>query len=283
MLPLALRDTLRATTFPFTRALGITIIVGLSAIGSVAVPAAAAVAAYPTALYAAIGRDDDVALCAEEGHQAAQVYARRAFAVSTARLRRGTMVYIAEGRDECVRGAHNSMLVAYVASGPGTYRQVLRDLAYEQTFRADGSAVTSANDGASVTLRMTYLFDGTSYRVVRAEKVYADTGEVKPLSISLHFAPGTSALSVSGRVYRAFGDSYSLAAKAGQTLSVRTVPGRGKLSLRVSSPSGADLTNGRSGNGYRGYLPQSGKYTIVVEGANDDSTASTYTMTIGVR
>ncbi len=128
---------------------------------------------------------------------------------------------------------------------------------------------------------MTLRFDGTRYNesVVR---VYKLTGETKPTSIPLHFAPGTSSATVSGKVYLTFADVYDLKARPGQTATIDIHATSGMLGTMAMY------------NGYPSYITEHAKSNtwtrelrspdleIRVYGGEDE-TPTTYQMTVTIR
>jgi hypothetical protein len=248
-------------------------------------PAGAADAYAPTpALIEAVGKEDEVAFCAGKDHMSVPAYVRKWYEFATTVLANGTTIYTASGGGPCLNGAANIGLFGYVASGPA-YRRVLSTYAIRWKFRPDGTAVIDGHDSAAVSVRTMYTFDGTSYRQGKSEYLYEPTGETKPMSVPVHFANGTSSATVSGKVRAGFGDTYTLEAQAGQTLTVRAHATSGTLGdLQIfSSDDQVQLANGSSMS-WRGKLPQSGTYKITIDAlADDNNSPATYTMTIAVQ
>jgi hypothetical protein len=236
-----------------------------------------------TALVETVGKEDEIGFCARREHMSVPAYVRKWFAFATTQLANGTTVYAASGGGPCMSGAANIGLFGYVASG-GTYRNVLSTYAIHWTFRPDGTAVVDAHDSAAVSVRTTYKFDGTSYRARKSEYLYESTGETKPVSVPVHFAYGTSSAIVSGKVRAGFGDTYTLDAQLGQTMTVTAHATSGKLgTLQIFTADDRQLTTGSS-TSWHGKLPKSGRYKITIDAfADDNNSPATYTMTIGIR
>jgi hypothetical protein len=239
--------------------------------------------AIPGGLYQALAKTDGVDRCAQAKHEGAPAAARDVFAVSVVHLNSGVTVYRAQGADPCLGSSPNGPLLAYVASGPSGYRQVLSTGVISGKFGADGSLVTVATDSAIADDRTTYRFDGSKYAVVREESVNKATGEAKQIDVPVRFAPGTSAATESGNVTNGFDDSYVLDANAGQMMSVVVHPKAGTLvSLYIYHGSGSDLQVifGGTSLSWRGKLPKSGRYEISV--SDSGAAPAPYTMTIAI-
>jgi hypothetical protein len=245
----------------------------------------------PAGVYATLANDDAIRECAHSARQSVAAFVRW-LSVGTVRVPNVGLMYTASGTGSCLNGEHNTLVVGLMSSDGKTYRQVLRDSIYgDLKVRADGSIVTLANDGASVSLRTTYAYDGNVYRAAQVERVFLDTGEAKPLAMPIHFAPGSSSVTVKGKVYLAFGDDYTLDAAAGQTMSIDLRPTSGSVAppeLYFDAPGKMESV-AISSLKWRGTLPATGTYHLSIIGAFSDKLRdsgfdrpSTYTMTIAI-
>jgi len=256
---------------------------GVFALAAFQAGSALGAAAFPAALYQTLAKTDGIDTCAQAKNESSLAAARAVFAVGVVQLSSGVTVYTAQDADPCLSHAVNGPLLAYVASGPNGFRQVLSTGVMSGKFGTDGSLVTMENDSAMTAYRTTYRFDGATYAVVREELVNKATGQAKQIDVPVRFAYGTSSATVSGKITFGFGDSYVLDASAGQMMSVVVHPKSGGLvSLSIYHGSGADLEPISSGTSlsWRGKLPKSGRYQISV----DDTRAApaAYTMTIAI-
>jgi hypothetical protein len=132
-----------------------------------------------------------------------------------------------------------------------------------------------AHDSALVSVSTTDAYRDGKYVVVDTQRVRGDTGESKPDTVPVRFAPGTSSAVVRGRISAGWYDQYTFAAAAGQRLTV-TGPGAFTYSLSVESADRPiDVLPGHAVT-----LPTSGRYRLLVDGASDAEQAYRATITI---
>jgi hypothetical protein len=267
--------------------------VAVAALGFVALPAGGArcAAAIPDGLYEALAQAPDiagaVATCASQKHESKVAAARWAYAVSLVKLTRGVTIYRVDGADPCVGANQNGPLLAFVESGPGEFRQVLSTAATapkSANFGPDGSLTVESRDSAASHDVITYHFDGSKYAEVRDELFDEATGEHKQVDVPIHFAYGTSSATVSGKVSGSFPDGYLVDASAGQAMSIAVHPTSGKISsvtIFEGAPGTGAVWSPQSLS-WRGKLPKTGTYSILVEGGGEGDAPATYTMTVTI-
>jgi hypothetical protein len=132
-----------------------------------------------------------------------------------------------------------------------------------------------AHDSALVSDVTTDAYRNGKYVAVDARRLRGDTGESKPDSVPIRFAPGTSSAVIHGRVATGWYDQYTFDAAAGQRLMVG---GPAPLSYSLSlEPAGQpiELQPGRAVT-----LPKSGRYRLLVDGAGDAEQAYSAAITI---
>lgn len=133
----------------------------------------------------------------------------------------------------------------------------------------------TAHDSALVSVTTTDAFRNGRYAAVEVKRVRGDTGESKPDSIAVRFAPGTSSAVVRGRVSSGWYDQYTFAAGAGQHI---TVSGPAALSYSLSADPADQPIGLQPGRSVR--LPHSGRYLLVVDGAGETEEPYRATITI---
>lgn len=132
-----------------------------------------------------------------------------------------------------------------------------------------------AHDSALVSDVTTDAYRNGTYVAVDVRRVRGDTGESKPDTVPIRFAPGTSSAVIRGRVAAGWYDQYTFDAAAGGRLTVSgTVPPGTSLSLE-SAGQPVELQPGRAVT-----LPKSGRYRLLVDGAGDAEQAYRATVTI---
>ena len=233
----------------------------------------------PPGLAAALLKDRDVAGCARRSGLSATAFAAKAFDFERVTLDGGAHMTVATGANSCLCAVQNCPTFVLLAERDGAYRTVLSTYALGSSVLPDGSAVLTAHDSALVADRTTYRWNGTTYTVVKAERVDQQSGAVKPMSVPIAFAPGTFSASVAGKAAVGFGDTYTLRARAGQTLALRVSSPRGTAVGGVIVLHGNTLVADVKLH-WSGKLPATGEYAILVEGATDSLTPYHLTMTI---
>jgi hypothetical protein len=134
-----------------------------------------------------------------------------------------------------------------------------------------------AHDSALVSIATTDAYRNGKYVAIDTQRVRGDTGESKPDSVPLRFAPGASSAVVHGRISAGWYDQYTFAAAAGQRITVSGPAGLTySLSVESSDKPIADLLAGQAVT-----LPKSGRYRLLVD--SDDQTEQPYRVTIAIR
>ena len=234
-------------------------------------------------LAAAIIKDFDLGQCSPPPVDAAErvAYIRKVFDVSSVTLESGEHMIVVAGASPCLGASPNGEVIVYERTGD-LYAKVLRTGGYSFKLLPDGTASVSASDSAVVEDRVTYRWNGKTYLIDRSDIVYKVNGVSKPDSRTVRFAPGTSSVTVTGnQVALGFEDTFDLDAAAGQTLRI-TVVKRDAHFGQVNVYGAADNTLGTlQGSGLSVKLPETGRYHIVVGGA--DETFSKYALRIAIR
>jgi hypothetical protein len=135
----------------------------------------------------------------------------------------------------------------------------------------------TAHDSALVSIATTDAYRNGKYVSIDTQRVRGDTGESKPDSVPVRFAPGASSAVLRGRVSEGWYDQYTFAAAAGQRVTVSgpaalTYP----LSAEASDKPIADLLSGQPVT-----LPKGARYRLLVN--SDDQTERSYQATITIR
>lgn len=100
----------------------------------------------------------------------------------------------------------------------------------------------------------------------------------EPIRIS--FAPGTDHATVQGTFREGRADTYVLRARGGQEMMVQVRPVEAAASVGIYAPDGAQLPS-QPGVDFRGRLPATGDYRIVIGGGRGDA-SPTYTLTVRI-
>jgi hypothetical protein len=232
----------------------------------------------PVKLADALVRDPDVAPCAQNAHAASNAaFVSANFDVSGVTLWNGKRMVVVTGGGSCVCGNANCKIAVFEQTGD-SYRPVLSDYGIDWKVRPDGTAVVTSHDSAAVVYRTSYRWKATRYAVTARDMIYLPTNTVKPVSRDVTFAPGTSStLRRGNKVTLGFEDVWTLAGRAGQTLTLTLLQNDrhfGSISVRDDASTIATANHGP----LRVKLPRSGRYEISIEG-NDESFAA-YTMRV---
>lgn len=233
----------------------------------------------PPGLAAALLEERDIASCARRSGLSATAFAAKAFDFERVTLEGGAHMTVATGANSCLCAVQNCPTFVLLAERGGAYRIVLSSYALGSSVLPDGSAVLTAHDTALVADRTTYHWTGTTYAVVKAERVDQQSGVVKPMTVPIAFAPGTFSATVAGKAALGFGDTYTLRARAGQTLALRVSSQRGTAVGGVIVLHGNTLVADAKLR-WTGKLPANGEYAISVEGATDSLVPYRLTVTI---
>jgi hypothetical protein len=257
-------------------------IAGLIATSLAASAAPPEVAVAPS-LAAAIVKDFDLAMCPRPPLEAAArvAYVRKLFAVSGVTLASGEHMIVVRGASPCFGGTPNQEYLVYERTG-NAFANVLRTGAYSLRLFPDGTALALATDSAVVEDRITYRWNGKTYLVESTDMVYDRNLVAKPETRTVQFAPGTSSQTVTGdQVALGFDDTFDLDAAAGQTLTLAIVKRDAHFGTVDVYGPGDEPLGTLKGNGLSVKLPVTGRYHIVVGGA--DETFSKYALQIAVR
>lgn len=267
------RGMQRRTHAAATRAALLSLLVAATAAPALALPA--------NGIVAALLKDGQFADCAAKSKTSRAAYVAKAFTLEPVRLHDGKRVVVATGADACVCAAQNCPTLVLLAQSGGRYRTVLSDWAIAARVTPDGYADLSAHDTAAVSNRTLYRWNGTRYAIVKSERVDLRSGAVRPMSVALAFAPGTSSATRTGTAALGFGDTYTLRARAGQVLALSlTTPG-GKPFGHALLLRGTDTLVADAGARWRGTLSATGDYAIAVEG--DGESLAPYRLTVTIR
>jgi hypothetical protein len=133
----------------------------------------------------------------------------------------------------------------------------------------------SAHDSALVSIATTDTYRNGKYVAIDTQRVRGDSGESKPDSVPVRFAPGASSAVLRGRVSEGWYDQYTFAAAAGQRV---TVSGPAALTYSLSAEASDKPIDLRSGQPIT--LPRGGQYRLLVD--SDDQTERSYQATITI-
>ena len=133
-----------------------------------------------------------------------------------------------------------------------------------------------AHDSALVSVTTTDAYRNGKYVAIDTQRVRGDTGESKPDSVPLRFAPGTSSALVRGRVSEGWYDEYAFAASPGQRI---TVSGPAAFTYTLSAESSGNSIDLLPNVAVA--LPKGGRYHLLIDGA--DQTEQTYRATITIQ
>lgn len=185
------------------------------------------------------------------------------------------------GGGGCLCGAVNCTERVYRRDGE-RFVLLLKDSGFGLEAASEGhhgwrDVIVSGRNNALVSFHNRHQFDGRRYRLAEQTVENMDTGETKPAQRSIRFAQGASGAEYRGKVARGFPDTYTLRARAGQTMIVR-ITGQAQLSLMQRNGGSflADATDH-----FEGKLPADGEYWLSVDGSSEES--SEYRMTVEIR
>lgn len=227
------------------------------------------------ALRALIRDDDTVQSCVKE-----QPGKLNPDALKLTLLSREPEFVLVEMYDPCVCGAHNCPFWIYRVRGPEDERLVT-SLAYSvDVVHAAGGipdVVGTSHDSAAVSDATRYTYRNGTYVEAESWKLRGD--QRKPLSVPVHFAPGTSSARLHGTIGLGWTDDYTVDAVQGQALEVSAVTGQRATLIRLR---GNDVERTLT-PGQPFILPASGTYTIDVDLADygDDRDAA-YSFTLSI-
>ena len=196
----------------------------------------------------------------------------------------GKKEYRIFGSGSCACGAQNCSIWIYRKT-PNGFEPIFDSMGVD--LKVSKSAhnfyddlVVNSHDSASTQYRVTYAFDGRRYRESKSEFVNLETKEVKPAEVQIHFPKGTSSAVLSGKVSLGFGDTYTLAAREGQTMKVEFPSRKTGLTLMIYDLSDKPVTNEWVTH-WEGNLGSTGKYRIVVN--SDSETPVAYNISVKIQ
>jgi hypothetical protein len=195
----------------------------------------------------------------------------------------GKKEYRIFGSGSCACGAQNCSIWIYRRTANGlepifdSMGVELRVSKTAHNFYDD--LVVNSHDSASTQYRVTYAFDGRQYHETKSEFVNLETKEVKPTEVQIHFPKGTTSTTLSGRVSIGFGDTYTLAAREGQTMKVEFPSRKTGLTLMIYDLSDKPVTNEWVTH-WEGSLGSTGKYKIMVNSDSEKPVAYNISVTI---
>lgn len=225
-----------------------------------------------------LARDDEtVAACQSE-----RPGSLRPENVKLTLLSRGPELVLVEMYDDaCVCGAHNCPFWIYRVRGPEDER-LATSWAYDVSVvpAAGGvpDVVGTSHDSAAVSDVVRFAYRNGTY--VEAESWKLRGNDRKPISVPVHFAPGTSSTRLHGTIGLGWTDDYTVVAAKGQTLEVSAVAAKRPTLIRLmGNDVNQTLTPGRPF-----ILPAAGTYTIDVDlGYTDDDRDAAYAFTLSIR
>jgi hypothetical protein len=233
--------------------------------------------------------DKAVAACANESDRTPQAYVTRAFDLRRLTLRGGEDTTVAVALDPCLALGQSTRLMIFERKG-SRYRRVLDAPTLPAFARVneDGTATLPTHDSVEVILESTYVWNGTKYvfSEARSHRYDVALGERRPYEVPLHFAPGTSATTLSGNVAYNFGDEYVLRARAGQRISIRLRSEERHTGASLYYDGNvSNLTQLSGVMAWSGTLPHTGTYRLFVSGTNerDEYQRSRYEIRLAIR
>lgn len=94
---------------------------------------------------------------------------------------------------------------------------------------------------------------------------------------------GRASATVKGSVAWGRTDSHKLAARAGQTLTLKLASSNTQVLFTLFAPDGKIFPDAVAAREWSGELPQKGDYTIIVVNNEDNSPASPYTLEVKLK
>jgi hypothetical protein len=256
-----------------------------TALASAARPASPAAA--ERAFVAAMMSDAGVAACAGGAGKTAQAYVNEAFNLHHLTLRGGERMTVAVAKDGCMSLGQSSRVMIFERT-VGGYRRVLDGVSLPDAVdaREDGTIVLPTHSTFETIFEAAYLWNGTTYAFspLRSHVYDVPLDERKPYEVTVRFAPGAFATTLSGGVARNFGQRYVFYARAGQAMTLELINHAGRLPKIFLSLGERDLAVGGA-NGWTRKLPQSGLYALTALGADesDATVVSTYALRLSIR
>jgi hypothetical protein len=191
--------------------------------------------------------------------------------------------FLVEPQGGCSCGAQNCSRFVYRRAASG-YEMILEGnglgLTPEKSLSSGYRDISiDAHDSALTQFRTLYKFDGQKYRESRTDFINMETGEVKPAERRVQFARGQTSATVTGKVKLGFGDTYTVGARAGQTMTVQLGQAAKTVTFSIMTPDAKRFLIDRATK-WTGTLPETGEYRILVDA---DERGGTYSMTMTIR
>jgi hypothetical protein len=183
----------------------------------------------------------------------------------------------------CACGAHNCTIYLYRRSGQG-FESILEGASGLgiELLRTSSSGFRdiqiNSHNNAATEGRTVYKFDGRQYKEARSTIANLETGESKPAYRRVQFQRGASSATVRGKASIVLPDTYLIGARAGQVMTVQLTAPRKSVRFLVMTPKTNLIAD--NSRGWSGALPETGDYTIIVDG---DEVGGTYSMTISIK
>jgi hypothetical protein len=236
----------------------------------------------------ALMRDKTVAACARDSGKASQAYVSGAFELHDVTLRGGERMTVAIATDPCLALGQSTPIMIFERI-PDGYRRVLDDVSIPglADVSQDGTVTLPTHESVEVIVETTYVWNGTAYVFSASRSRLYDVAldERKAYEIPVHFAPGTTEMSLSGSVALNFGDEYVFDGRAGQKITIDLAKYAGRrpgvsLYYRAETSTLAEL--GDAGT-WSGRLPKTGTYHLFVSGRDERAdTRSTYAIRLSI-
>jgi hypothetical protein len=235
-------------------------------------------AAY-VAIHNAIGGDLAAGCSAAESERIA-----REASVTTLGSLGGRTVILASVSGSCICGNVNCPYLVLRLDPGGAAKVLLSTYAYEVVPAGAQQPLPNlrerAHNSALVSDETIDAYRNGAYAPISNVRVRGDTGERKPLSLPLRFAPGASSAPIAGRISAGWSDDYELNAARGQQLTLGAVHGPADLTFSLVPAGGKGgsiaLTPGKPAS-----LPVSGTYHLSVDTGSDE--ARDYRATVTIR
>jgi len=194
--------------------------------------------------------------------------------------RRPELVLVEYYGDTCVCGAHNCPFWIYRVRGAEDERLAgswAYDVKVVPAAAGVPDVVGTSHDSAAVSDVVRLAYRNGTY--VEAESWKLRGNDRKPMSVPVHFAPGTSSARLHGTIGLGWTDDYTFGASKGQSLQISRLTGNRSTIIRLAG-NGVNrmLTPGRPI-----VLPAAGTYTIDVglgDATGDRDEAYAFTLSI---
>ncbi|HMD03547.1 MAG TPA: hypothetical protein VKG44_11340 [Candidatus Baltobacteraceae bacterium] len=136
-----------------------------------------------------------------------------------------------------------------------------------------------SHDSALVSYETVAAYKNGAYADVSSVRVRSDNGERKPNGVPIRFKPGASSADLRGTVSLGWGDDYAFDAVRGQTVTIGGVVAAKPVRVMLSWANAAKTIELHPGVGVT--LPQSGSYSLLVDGEGE--TPAAYSLRFAIR